>query len=519
MPWGAAPNSLEQAEIGLVASVDTRKSITVATLVLLAMILVTQLLVPPIVGRADQGDFGRLWQWFGIESTIAERELRYFAYVIREWQIDPSKASSSGFVAADLLLVAAAVQLDRLVGGSDGLFDIRYLAAVRIAVFLFAAFLLLRAASLGGVVIQVVTALALVLVAADVGYISYFNSGFSEPGSLIFCLLTIAFYVRLGVGQGHRGINLTAFVACGILLLWSKPQNVVLALPLAVLAMRLATLDPGKQWRAATFAVAGIVIAGALLYRALPPPEWYQQSIRHIAVFNSLLVPSADPASDLRALGVNPRLAVLKGRFPWEAEAQQFANELQTDFHGRIDQRDIAAFYLRNPSRLLDVLKLAASQSLAVQGANGQFEAASGRPPFTRATAFAMRSDFVRAFGPHRFRWLVALLGAAIVVAGFAWAASRTSSARLMAEGVLALAAAAILQYVVVAVLQGPVAVAKGMVLFAFLYDATLVAGVLLVVHRGRLEAGAFDAGPTDGPAWRRKTAGLERTTSVRRSG
>jgi hypothetical protein len=46
------------------------------------------------------------------------------------------------------------------------------------------------------------------------------------------------------------------------------------------------------------------------------------------------------------------------------------------------------------------------------------------------------------------------------------------------------LALASALQYITVAVLQGPKYVAKGMLLFAFLYDMTMVAAVALVTHR-----------------------------------
>ena len=65
---------------------------TAAVLGLLAALLVGQLLIPPIVGLADQGDFDRLWRWFGIESAVTDPEQRYFRYLIREWRIDPSNA-------------------------------------------------------------------------------------------------------------------------------------------------------------------------------------------------------------------------------------------------------------------------------------------------------------------------------------------------------------------------------------------------------------------------------------------
>ena len=56
--------------------------------------------------------------------------------------------------------------------------------------------------------------------------------------------------------------------------------------------------------------------------------------------------------------------------------------------------------------------------------------------------------------------------------------------ARAGSRELFTLAVLAIVQYVVVALLQGPVAVSKGMMLFAFYYDATLVGAIAIVVDR-----------------------------------
>jgi hypothetical protein len=448
----------------------------------LAALLAWQLLVPPVVGLADQGDFYRLWGWFGIDAITTDPEQRYFRYLIREWRIDPRDAKSSGFFSADLIFVGAAVALNALVS-DPGVFDIRTLGAVRAVALLFCAYLLMRVARHGGAPMQALAGLALLFVVADAGYIAYFNSGFTEPGSLIFTLSTIALYVRLAVGEGNRGANAVAFALSCLLLIWSKPQNVVLAVPLALLAWRALATVGNRRWRFAAAACSVALLASSALYSALPPPLWYQQHVRHIAVFNSALLESGDPARDLRELGVDPRWAFLRGSFPWDEIVVRNAEALQREFHDRVDNATIAGFFARHPGRAVGLLKRSAHASLAVRVGLGQFEASSGRPPFARARWFALRSDFVERFGPHRFRWIVAILGLSVAVAALAWGRAQTRTQRLLAEGVLILALAAVAQYTVVALLQGPVAVSKGMMLFAFLYDATVVCSVAIVVH------------------------------------
>ena len=446
-------------------------------------LLAFQLLLPPAMGLADQGDFSRLWQWFGIEAPVESNVPRHFQYLILEWRIDPSKATAGPFLASDLLFVAASVPLNALIA-EPGTYDMRALAAVRIAFAAFAAWLLLTAAARGGRSMLAIAAFALLVMFADGAYVAYFNSAYTEPGSLLFGLLAVACFARLASDVGHRRLNLAGFVVASALLLWSKPQNVVLVAPLAFLAWRAAAAGDTRLWRTACIAASVAIVAIGLAYRSLPPPIWYKQQIRHIAVFNSLLLESPDAAADLREIGADASLASLVGKFPWSPESIRREGELKAGFHDRVGDGDIARFYLRHPQRMLPLAKSAAAQSLDVRVGLGHFEADAGRGPYARPAPYVPRSEFIERYGPTRFRWVVGLLLCAVVVAAASWRTARTSTQRLFAEAIVAVAAGAVLQYLLVAVLQGPTGIAKGMLMFAFLYDTAIVGAVALIVHR-----------------------------------
>ena len=451
-------------------------------LALLSALLAWQLLVPPVVGLADNGDFYRLWSWFGITAPTDDPGQRYFRYLIREWRIDPAAAKPSGFVSADLIFVAASVALNGLIA-EPGIYDLRTLGAVRALMLLFVAYLLMRVARHGGVAMQAAAAVALLIVVGDIGYVAYFNSGYTEPASLLFSLLAITLFLRLVVGEGRRTVNVIAFTASCVLLIWSKPQNVLLAIPLAFLAWRAVVSTEYRASHIVAGACAVVIVVSAALYRSFPPPLWYTQQIRHIAVFNSILLESRDPAADLREFGVDPRWSVLQGRFPWNELSVRSAAALQSEFHDRVDNLAIARFFLRHPDRALALLKRAAYEANAVRGGSGQYEASTGRPPFSRATGFAVRSDMVKRLLPIRFRWLVLAFCVMVAVTAYAWRTARTRRERLLCEGVLVLALAAAIQYVVVALLQGPVAVSKGMLLFAFLFDVLIVSAIAIAME------------------------------------
>jgi hypothetical protein len=477
-----------------------RRSATLLAVLALAAILIHQLIVPPIVGLADNGDYSRLWNRFGIHSTLPEGEARYFAYVVRDWRVDPSKTWDTGFDSPDVYLLHAAMLANPLFA-VPGHFDLRSLALVRIALFLMAAALLVRAACHAGRWPAAAAFVVLAVVFADVGYVSYFNSGYAEPSSFLFTLFTIAFFATLVARVPPSYAGLAGFFASIALLTWSKPQNILVAIPLALFALRLVVLRGSLAWKAAVVTGTVAVVAAAVHMRATPLPLWYQQQVRHIAVFNVILPSSPDPRADLHELGLPESLASLSGHYPWSTEVARRHAELEAVFHPAIDEAKIARFLLLRPGRIRHLLGLAAPQAWWVRSGLGNFEAASGRPPGARATAYAWRSDFVQRHGPSSLRTLAIVAALAAVLAIGYRRRCGSARGRLVAEGVLCLLACAALQFATVATLQGHRNEEKGMMLFAVLFDAAIVTaaglGVALLAGRrtGR-RIGAPAAGP-----------------------
>ena len=455
----------------------------VVVLVLLGLILTYQLLIPPVVGQGDQGDFGRLFQRFGIQSDISDYNHRYFGYFIRTWKIEENTASGTGFLSPDVLLVAASLSLNSLLS-KTGLYDIRCLALVRMALFLAAAALILQLAWRRGLLVRCVAVFALVVVFADVGYVAYFNSAYSEPSSFLFGLLAIAFYLRLAASEGNLWTNLAGFVSCGTLLVWSKPQNILVGFVLGFAALRLAQAAQTRRWRVGTRLAAIGLVACSVLYRAIPPPNWYREHIRYIAVFTRILPSSPDPRKDLQELGLDPSLVTLAGTYPWDRESTDRKEQLRQLFYPRISDGAVVRFYLRHPERIWGLLRVSGPEALWLRTGLGNFEESTGFKPFTYARSFALRSDFVRRHGPNHVAWFAAWLAGAFWLASVFWLRARTPGRRLACEGVAFLAVAALTQYAPVVFLQGPHGIPKQMFLFAFFFDCCLVATLALAADQ-----------------------------------
>src|SRR5579864_2229734 len=143
-----------------------------------AVILIFQLLIPPVVGLADQGDFGRVIGRFGYAPEDRSATIAYVApkYVPdptarrREWE-QPS---------SEYLFVACAILLNKIVS-RDGKLDIVVIGAVHALAFLaaFARLLMVtkpyRASSFLWI--------AGLIVLTDAGYAAFWNSFYAEPAS------------------------------------------------------------------------------------------------------------------------------------------------------------------------------------------------------------------------------------------------------------------------------------------------------------------------------------------------
>lgn len=485
-----APTSLRPRaddDDGLTPATQTRSASRpvgpVVVVVLLAVILSYQLLIPPVIGLADQGDYFRIFERFGIQSSISDYTHRYFGYFIRTWAINEKAAHETGFLSPDALLVAVSISLNSLLS-KTGVYDVRCLALVRMALFLAAAALILQLAWRRGLLVRCVAVFSLLFVFADVGYVAYLNSGYTEPSSFLFGLLLIAFYLRLAASEGNPWTNLAGFVSSAALLTWGKPQNILIGFVAGLAALRLAQATRTPHWRVGTRLAAAGLVAWSVLFHIVAPPESYRDAIRYIAVFTNLLPFSPHPRQDLHDLGLNPSLATLAGTFPWQKEAVKRQTELRQLFYSRIGDGTLARFYLRHPQRIWTLLRVSAPEALSLRTPYGNFEEAAGLKPYAQAQSFAMRSDLIRRYGPNHLGWLAAWLGVALLAGVVLRSRARTPGLVLATEGIALLVLAAVSQYATVAVLQGPHFVWKQMFLFAFLFDCCLVATVALGAER-----------------------------------
>jgi hypothetical protein len=406
-----------------------------------ALILALQLFVPPIVGLSDQGDFARVIGRFGYAREDRSTPLSA-GYVARKYVRDPN-ARSPGLEqpGPEYIFVGAALLLNKLVS-RDGKLDIEVMGLVHAAVFLavFGRLLSLIGVSIGVSIGRAPMSAAWVIVIAwigaavaltDVGYAAYWNSFYSEPASCIFFLLLVAESIAICANPTSEEYRFTRWCLWAALLVLAKPPNFPLALVLAPFALRLGWR--GRSSSARILAVAGslcIAMAGIASSRNFPTALGWAATYDQI--FMAILPDSKDPATDLRAFGLEARYATYSGTGAWTPRTA-FPELAANGALGRIARTGIAAFYLRHPSRMWRRAKafLPVAFSLRPEWC-GNFEQAAGYPPGAKTHAFALWSGFHERFLAPVGKPILILLMAAPFAAIIVW--KRTPSWRLQIE-------------------------------------------------------------------------------------
>lgn len=453
----------------------------------LALIIIYQAFSGPVVGLASNGDYWRITDQVGL--AYADPPEDETAYLVRTYDI-VQPDDWAGYRSSELVLVHTALTVNRVIA-KDFQFDLRVLGAIHAAMYLLGAGLTLSGVRRFGLLPRALVSLLLLLIFSDVAYVSYFNSLYSEPASLIFLLLTTGLGLMVITREENdrrRTAWLVLFFLAAALLVTAKPQNALLGIPLAVAGYRLSgvALLPNRLDYQRHLLPGGLalgLLAVSLLYPMSGQPQAFREANLFNVVFNEILRTSPDPAADLEALGLEQDLIEYAGMHAYEPGSPVTEESFHPRFFDRIGYRDIAWFYLRHPGRLIDLAGRGAESTNEMRPDYlGNFTEASGLPPGSRSQAFAVWSNRKLQLLPNSLAFLTVFLAASLAVAAAAHRLFRERrSVRLAAELHVALVIGVGVQFMTVLVGEGEYEIVKHLFLYHALFDMSLLFLALLV--------------------------------------
>lgn len=414
-----------------------------ASLAVAAVLLTFPLLVPPIVGLADNGDFARVAEPVGLASISPRPEDRFFGWMQPEFALVEPVGIRSWYKSSETLLAGAAVLAARIARPDARVFDVRFLAGLHILLLLAAIGILIASCRALAPVTQGVVAFLLVFFFTDVGWVAPFNSLYCQTASLLFLMLTAAVAAAGLRRGGFTGGLALAYFLCAALFVCSKPQESLQGPLLAVFGARMVAAPVPRLRRLAWGLAVALCLLSIYYYNRTPA------SIRGVTAYNVLfteiLPHSPDPAGDLAELGLDPSLARYSGTNAFDPRGFYEDTALRSRLLPRAGQGALLRLYLRHPKRIGELLVRAGKSSFQLRPSElGNFARSEGGPPGRQTSAFSAWSRWRSRLNGLTAPAILLLGNVAAVVATYRRA---TRTGRLFREGLLLLVLMAVVEF------------------------------------------------------------------------
>jgi hypothetical protein len=416
-----------------------------ALLSVFAACVVSQVIVRPAVGIANNGDFPKMAGPFalGPEDGDWDAHAQYSEFLYRfirddryEWESDFRTAE---FLSSEYFFVKLARELQRIIQPGPR-FDIRWLGGVNGAFFLLAAAVWIYAIPAPW---RLYVGPLLVFIWSDVAYVQYLNSFYTDTAAMIFLVLCAGaalHAVKHSLGRLWAGVT----AAAAILFAASKTQHAIFGLVFIPLFIALAYWSRGWLPRAVWLAAPVGIIAGSLILMGRQTTQWVSTPLYH-AVFLRILPQSGDPAGVLKEFGLPTKDVAYMGKHAYLPDSPMQNPEWVREFHSRCNAGTLMRYYLRHPVYTGRVLWEAIRGPAANIRPYANLSTDDGYKLHARTSQFTAWSNF-RGFLLKHAPWHILLL-AIVITAASLWLLFRSPDDRPFAAVALTLEALAALEF------------------------------------------------------------------------
>jgi len=361
-----------------------------SALAVAAAILALQILAPPAIGLADNGDFAKITRQFGLYPPVDDLEVSAFRYIHLQYDLRPESHGDTGFHSTEELPIQAALWLNRVVA-RRGVFELRTLGVVHAGLFLLAFALWIGLLRAERAAVRIALPALALFIFCDVTYSACYNSFYLDAGSFVFLMLSIAALLR-AVARRRPADTVVALVCC-LLLVTAKSQHALLAVPLAVfLIWEREALWPRRPMLGGALAAALVVGGGAFGLAEGSPPGYTGPCLFNM-IFERLLPTAENPSAELASLGLDDSYLRYKDMDAYMDRSPMRDPDWSRSFLARTSFLRLSEFYVTHPGRGWRVAKLALGEAaLGRPPGIGNYDESAGRPPHAQSNSFSLWS-------------------------------------------------------------------------------------------------------------------------------
>ena len=434
------------------------------------------LFAAPVIGVADDGTLSKVMQGVGLaypEGITANSDYFQRFYV---WQTE----LGTGYHSLQTGVIWVAKMLGRLV--TDGWsFDIRFLGFLYLLLFLPALCILVKAATdrLATFGQKLVPTILAVLMFADVGYLTYFNSFYPEALILICLMYMAGAAMNLQKKSRYEFLWLLLFAVSGMLLCFVRRYCLLAGLVGSVFCLAQLYRQPDYGKRIGVVLMAAMMVAASFTSLFWMESDFHDTDRFH-AMSRGVLMGSQNPEETLAEFGIDPSYSLLTDVSAYEPFPVTTGNgqSLSEGFLDHYTPWDITAYYARHPAQMVSMVDAAVKTNLEVRREScGNYEVSAGRPAGGKSVFWSAYTIFKNRSAPKTIGYLAVLVivSVALTAGGFSLKKEQNRKNTIYLECVATLAFLTVLQTCLVIVESGTPALLQyngqlGIVLDILLY-------------------------------------------------
>ncbi len=452
---------------------------------IVAAFLICVLMLRPIVGVADNGDFERIMSTTGLSYLKNDYDERYFNFVNREFFMTAPFKQGVGYFSTEVPLVFIAKIISRIVFFNRGIFDIRFLALLYCCLFLVFIYITTKYNKRNIPAINYISVILTIVVFTDLGYISYFNSLYGEALSFTALLLMTALAVYISKSDNPPNLALIGFFVSAILLIGAKVQYAPIGLVLAVFSLLLLRIKNSGKWRK-TIAVCAtlLVMTSVLSYFSIPGVM--RVCNKYQSVFYGVLKDSESPESDLEELGLSKEYADLSGtnffmeEYPINIKEPVFLKEINSS----VSPFKVGLFYLRHPKRYIEKLEITAVKAFNLIQGFGNYEKTKGYEIRKEVSYFRVWNDFKVKVLPHSLWFVLLFFISYAIILSVQYIKAQKAGEKLYFGTFILIMLIGIIQFIVPVICDGEADLSKHLFLFNVCFDIMFIYMIIWLMER-----------------------------------
>ncbi len=451
------------------------------TVVVFAVLTMIEILHPPAIGLANNGDYDRLMALVGLHYQPQDTYYyqRYDHYYVPTFVMG---FFGHGFYPSSALLpIAVAWVINAVL--HFGTFDTQVLFFIYLVLLCFGLYWIVRGLrQCFSYVAAIAVGAMSVFVLTEVGYAAYLPTLYSEPSSMVFWVLLLGLTCRFML-YPHAWWSRRLVWLCAAFFVTAKVQNAALVVVVftGLWGIFYSTYKVYDKRRFVRLTL--LLVLSAIVVMVLNPPSFIMQNT-YDSFFTGLMVVVKPSDHLLRWFHLSGKLAILRNCSYFSVPSLAWQNRLvASGFYRKVSMSGIIWFYLMHPWDLWHGLQISQAAAYVMRPDYlGNFAWIQHKG----AGAMAQRFDLwrsIRSKLPQNL-WFWVMFSLIYVSVCLSFFRKRSPKVRGVAFMSFMVFFAAFLQFPIPFVGEGQNELVKHLFLYNVLFDSVLITVVGFVCHQ-----------------------------------